>query len=446
MIKIKRGLDLPIQGAPGSTIVDAKPPRAVALIGFDYVGMKPTMLVKAGDKVKKGQALFEDKKTPGVIYTAPAAGSVREINRGAKRVFQSLVIDIEGTEEETFAQFDKGELSGLAREQVVENLVKSGLWTTLRTRPFSKVPAIDSVPDALFINAMDTNPLAADPTVIINEDSESFVAGCDVLSLLSDKVFLCHAPDATLPKGNASNIQSESFAGPHPAGLSGTHVHNLLPASEKRTVWTVNYQDVMAIGRLFTTGKLNNERVVALAGPVVDQPTLVRTQIGADLLALTAGKLAAGENRILSGSVLSGRSADGPLAYLGRYHLQVSALAEGNDRPFMGWLSPGANRFSVMGIYLSQFMKGKKFAFNTNTNGSARSMVPVGNYERIMPLDILPTQLLRALIVGDRDTAIALGALELDEEDLALCTYVCPGKYEYGDILRDNLTIIEKEG
>ncbi len=446
MIKIKRGLDLPVSGSPSTSIVDAQKARSVALIGFDYVGMKPTMAVKEGDKVAKGQLLFEDKKTQGVKYTAPASGVVRAIHRGAQRVFQSIVIDVEGDDEITFQQFDAESLATLDRQQVVDNLVESGLWTALRTRPFSKVPAIDSVPAALFINAMDTNPLAADPSIIINDDTPSYIAGLDVLSRLSEKVFLCQASDATFPKSNAGNIQTEMFAGPHPAGLSGTHMHFLLPASEKRTVWSVNYQDVMAIGRLFLTGSLNTERVISFAGPAVESPSLVRTQMGADLLELTAGKLIPGTNRVISGSILSGRSADGAEGYLGRYHLQVSALAEGNDRAFMGWLSPGANRFSVMGIYVSQFMKSKKFDFNTNINGSARAMVPVGSYEKIMPLDILPTQLLRSLIVGDRDSAIALGALELDEEDLALCTYVCPGKYEYGPILRDNLTMIEKEG
>ncbi|CAA0097331.1 Na(+)-translocating NADH-quinone reductase subunit A [BD1-7 clade bacterium] len=446
MIRIKRGLDLPIEGAPGTSIADAPAPRQVGIIGFDYVGMKPTMAVAVGDKVAKGQVLFEDKKTPGVVFTAPAAGTVSAINRGAKRVFQSLVIDVEGNDEVAFDTYDVGKLSSLERTQVVDNLVKSGLWTALRTRPFSRVPAIDSEPAALFINAMDTNPLAADPSAIINADADAFASGVNALSRLAGQVYLCHAPDTQMPQISASNVQAETFSGPHPAGLSGTHIHFLKAASETRTVWSINYQDVIAVGKLFTTGKLVQDRVISLAGPAVNNPTLVRTQVGANLGEMINGKLKAGENRVISGSVLGGRAAVAPADFLGRYDLQVTVLAEGYDRPFMGWLSPGADRFSVMGIYLSKLMPGKKFAFNTNTNGSPRAMVPVGNYEKIMPLDILPTQLLRSLIVGDMDTAIKLGALELDEEDLALCTYVCPGKYEYGPILRDNLTTIEKEG
>src|SRR5690554_1622548 len=445
MIKIKRGLDLPIAGAADATITSKKA-TAVALIGFDYVGMKPTMLVQVGDKVAKGQALFEDKKTPGVIFTAPVAGTVHEINRGAKRVFQSLVIKAEGDEALSFAQYPAAQLASLERQQVVDNLVKSGLWTALRTRPFSKVPVLDAIPAALFVNAMDTNPLAANPLPIIEQQKDAFVAGLDALSRLSDVLYVCHAPNADLPKANASNVRTESFAGPHPAGLTGTHIHFLRPVSANKQVWSINYQDVIAVGQLFTSGQLNSERVIALAGPAVSKPRLIKTVIGADLSELTRGELASNHSRVISGSVLSGRTANDVLAYLGRYHLQVSALAEGDQREFFGWFSPGINRFSRLNIYLSRFMPNKKFNFTTTSNGSPRAMVPVGAYETVMPLDILPTQLLRAIVVGDTDSAVALGALELDEEDLALCTFVCPGKYEYGDILRDNLTQIEKEG
>lgn len=445
MIKIKRGLDLPIAGAADATITSKKA-TSVALVGFDYVGMKPTMLVQVGDKVAKGQPLFEDKKTPGVIFTAPVAGTVEEINRGARRVFQSVVIKAEGEEELSFERYPAQQLVSLERQQVVDNLVKSGLWTALRTRPFSKVPAIDAIPAAVFVNAMDTNPLAANPLPIIDQQKDAFVAGLDALSRLSEVLYLCHAPDANLPKANASNVRTESFAGPHPAGLTGTHIHFLRPASADKQVWSVNYQDVIAIGQLFTSGKLNSERVIALAGPAVSKPRLIKTVLGADIAELTRGELETNHSRVISGSVLSGRTAKDALSYLGRYHLQVSVLAEGDQREFFGWFSPGVNRFSRLNIYLSRFMPNKKFSFTTTSNGSPRAMVPVGSYETVMPLDILPTQLLRAIVVGDTDSAVALGALELDEEDLALCTFVCPGKYEYGDILRDNLTQIEKEG
>lgn len=407
--------------------------------------MKPTMAVQVGDRVKLGQILFSDKKSEGVHYTAPGAGVVSAVHRGEKRVLQSVVIDLEGDDEITFASYSSDQLEGLSSEQVRENLQQSGLWTALRTRPFSKVPAVDAVPNSIFVTAIDTHPLAADPAVIIAEQAEAFEAGLKVLGNLA-KVFLCKAPDASLPGESLAKVQVEAFSGPHPAGLAGTHIHFLDPVSASKSVWTIGYQDVIAVGKLFTSGRLWVERVVALGGPVVENPRLVRTRLGANLDELTAGELQPGANRVVSGSLLGGRTAHGAFAYLGRYHQQVSCLREGKEREMLHYMRAGVEKHSILNIYISKLMGGKKFAFSTSTNGSPRAMVPVGNYEEVMPLDVLPTQLLRALIVGDTEVAQKLGCLELDEEDLALCTYVCAGKYEYGPILRDNLTRIEKEG
>nr|WP_322939072.1 Na(+)-translocating NADH-quinone reductase subunit A [Pseudomonas sp. s4] len=445
MIKLKHGLDLPITGAPAQRIEAARPVRSVAVIGFDYHGMKPTMEVQVGDRVKLGQLLFTDKKTPGVRYTAPAAGVISAIHRGEKRVLQSVVIDLDGDEQETFAHYAVDQLEALSSEQVRENLQQSGLWTALRTRPFSKVPALDAVPRSIFVTAIDTHPLAADPAVIIGEHATDFENGLKVLGNLA-KIFLCKADGVSLPGEKLAKVQSEAFAGPHPAGLPGTHIHFLDPVSTSKSVWQIGYQDVIAVGKLFTTGQLFVERVVALGGPVVEQPRLLRTRLGANLEELTAGELKPGFNRVISGSVFGGRTAQGAFAFLGRYHNQVSCLSEGNEREMMHYLRAGVNKHSVMNIFVSKLASAKLFNFTTTTNGSPRAMVPVGNYEAVMPLDILPTQLLRYLIVGDTEMAQKLGCLELDEEDLALCTYVCAGKYEYGPILRDNLTRIEKEG
>ncbi|MCG8535048.1 MAG: Na(+)-translocating NADH-quinone reductase subunit A [Pseudomonadales bacterium] len=444
MIKIKRGLNLPISGAPKQTIEDGPAIRTVAVLGSDYVGMKPTMLVKVGDQVKKGQGLFADKKNEGVIFTAPASGTISAIHRGAKRVLQSVVIDVADGEEETFAAYAPTELSSISREKVEENLVQSGLWTALRTRPFSRVPALGSEPNSIFVTAMDTNPLAVDPAVVIKEESVAFQQGLDVLSNLSKKVWLCKASGASI--GGNGIAEEVEFSGPHPAGLAGTHIHTLDPVSATKTVWTINYQDVIAVGKLFTTGKLVTDRVVSLAGPQVTNPRLVRTQLGASTDELVAGQLESGENRVISGSVLSGSAAHGPYAFLGRYHLQVSVLQEGRERFMFEFFRPGVDKYSVMNAFISALSPSKLFSFTTTSNGSPRGMVPIGSYEKVMPLDILPTQLLRALIVGDTESAQELGCLELDEEDVALCTYVCPGKYEYGPILRDNLDRIEKEG
>ncbi|KPD31309.1 MULTISPECIES: Na(+)-translocating NADH-quinone reductase subunit A [Pseudomonas aeruginosa group] len=445
MIKIKRGLDLPISGAPEQRIEAARPVRSVALIGFDYHGMKPTMAVQVGDRVKLGQVLFTDKKNPSVSYTAPGAGLVSAIHRGEKRVLQSVVIDLEGDEQLAFARYPAEQLATLNAEQVRDNLLQSGLWTALRSRPFSKVPDPATTPSSIFVTAIDTQPLAADPQVIIAEQGEAFQAGLTVLGRLA-RVFLCKADGVALPGEGLAGVTAQAFAGPHPAGLAGTHIHFLDPVGAGKSVWHLNYQDVIAIGKLFTTGQLWTERVIALAGPVVEAPRLVRTRLGANLDELAAGQLQPGNNRLVSGSVLGGRTAHGAYTYLGRYHLQLSCLKEGDQREFLHYLRAGVEKHSLLNVFVSRLLGGKRFAFTTSTNGSPRAMVPVGNYEAVMPLDILPTQLLRYLIVGDTEMAQKLGALELDEEDLALCSYVCAGKYEYGPILRDNLARIEQEG
>lgn len=447
MINIRRGLDLPISGNPEQVIYDAPAVKSVALIGPDYHGLKPTMYVKEGDKVALGQLIFTDKKNEGVKYTAPASGTIAAINRGARRVLESVVIDVEGDAAESFSSFGIEDIPNLTLEQVKTNLIDSGLWTAFRTRPYSKVPAVDAQPASIFVTAMDTNPLAADPAVVIAEQAESFSHGLMILTKLTEgDVFVCKTPEADVVSPNHPKIKVENFSGVHPAGNAGTHIHYLSPVSASKTVWTIGYQDVIAFGKLFTTGQIYTDRVVAVGGPQVQSPKLLRTRLGADLNAITAGNLKEGDNRIISGSLFGGRTASDSFAFLGRYHNQVSVILEGRDRPALHYLRPGFDYFSTMGIYVSSLFKGKKFNFTSTTSGSERAMVPVGTYENIMPMDILPTQLLRSLIVGDTEMAQKLGCLELDEEDLGLCTYVCPGKYEYGPILRDNLTRIEKEG
>lgn len=450
-IKIKKGLDLPINGKPEQRIHTARAVRHVALLGVDHVDLKPTMLVAEGDKVKLGQALFEHKKLPGVRYTAPGSGEVVAINRGARRILQSVVIKLDDREDQiNFTAYPPTQLATLSRDQVVDNLLTSGLWTTLRTRPYSKTPHPDSVPGAIFINAMDSNPLAADPGPIIEAQAESFVHGVTVLSHLTEgALWICKAPATALPKlDEIPTARSASFEGPHPAGLSGTHIHFLDPVDTKSSVWHLNYQDVIGIGKLFTSGRLWTECIVAMGGPQVKNPRLLRTRTGACIEELLQDELVDADNRVISGSIWSGRRAADWSSYLGRHHLQISVLKEGREREFFGWIAPGRKKFSQINVMLSSFFRGRgeQFDFTTTQNGSPRAMVPIGNFEEIMPLDILPTQLLRALVVADTDMAQKLGCLELDEEDLALCSFVCVGKFDYALHLRNNLIQIEREG
>ena len=450
--RLKKGLDLPIAGAPDQRIEDGPAVASCALIGPDYLGLKPKMQVAEGDRVQLGQVLFEDRRFAGVVYTAPAAGTVRAINRGPRRVLESLVIDIdERGESVAFDRCEAAEIDGLAPERIKENLLRSGLWPTLRTRPYSKVPDPASSPAAIFVTAMDSSPLAADAAVVIGEAREDFANGVKLLArLTAGSVYVCCRAGADVPEVAGGNVARASFDGPHPAGLPGTHIHLLDPVHAEKTVWHVNYQDAMAIGELFRTGQLPTRRVISLAGPAVERPRLLRTRLGASTGPLVEREFVGDDVRVIAGNVLAGRHATGTFAFLGRYHQQITVMPEGRERELFGWLIPSMRKFSTANVHLSSFSKligGKlRFALNTSLNGSPRAMVPVGLYEDVVPLDILPTQLLRALLVMDTEEAQALGCLELDEEDLALCSYVCISKYEYGMALRANLEKIEAEG
>jgi Na+-transporting NADH:ubiquinone oxidoreductase subunit A len=454
---IRKGLNLPIVGAPEQRIDTAAPATKVALIAHDYIGMKPTMRVEEGEEVKRGQILFEDKKIPGVMFTAPGAGRVIAIRRGDKRAFQSLVIELNERERagrpgdedyQIFQNYTGNDVAGLSRDQIKALLVESGQWTALRARPFGRVAQPLDTPHSIFVAAMDTNPHAPSADALLAGNEQPFEKGLQALVKLTDgPVFLCKAAGSAITAGPNSGVTIEEFSGPHPAGTPGLHIHLLDPVSRAKKVWYLGLQDVIAIGRLLQTGRLDVTRVVALAGPVVKRPRLLRTRLGASLDELVAGELAEGENRVISGSVLSGRTAMGAIhGYLGRYAQQVSALKEGREREFLGWLAPGLNLFSATRAFLSTLIPTKKFAFSTSLHGSPRAMVPIGVYERVMPMDIPATFLLRSIVVGDAERAEQLGVLELEEEDIALCTFVSPSKYDYGVYLRDMLTTIEREG
>lgn len=447
---VKKGLDLPITGTPAQVIESGAVSRRVALLAGDYPGLKPTLLVQSGDHVRRGQALFEDKRTPGVRFTAPGAGTVVAIHRGERRALQSVVIEVTPgrTEQVTFQSYGGGNLAGYDRAGTQALLAESGLWTAFRTRPFSHIPQLDTVPFAIFVTAMDTNPLAVNLDVVAANRQADMEAGLRILGKLTDgRVHFCKAAGSTLIPSGESGVTVQEFMGPHPSGTAGFHIHRIAPASATRTLWHIGLQDVLAIGKLFRTGELDTDRIISLGGPMVKRPRLMSVPLGASVDQLTAGELEEGENRVISGSVLSGRQASGEVfGYLGRYHGQISVLQEDRSRTFLGWLLPGADKFSVVRAYVSSFLPERSYALTTSTNGGPRAIVPFGTYEKVMPFDLLPTFLLKALVMGDVEEAERLGCLELDEEDLALCTFVCPGKNEFGPLLRHNLDLIEKEG
>ncbi len=447
--RLKRGLDLPLAGEPVQQVSEAAKVEHVALLGDDTIGLKPTFHVQPGDQVLRGQLLFEDKRIPGVRHTAPAAGKVHALHRGERRAFRSLVIEVEdkpGDDRQVaLSSFSGVSPDSLSADAVRALLLESGLWTALRMRPFSRVADPADKPQALFVTAMETRPHAPSVDVVLDGRDEDLRIGVQALAKLCEgQTYVCVAPDSRLAAAQLPDAQLQVFDGPHPAGLPGTHIHMLHPVDLQRRVWFIGYQDVAAIGHLLRTGRIDVQRTISLAGPLVQRPRLLRTRLGASIDELTRGELASGPLRCVSGSVLDGRSAAGEvLGYLGRYHHQVAVLAEAVERELFGWIMPGFDKFSIWGVVAGAFT-GRRLSLNTSTNGGSRAMVPIGSFERVMPLDLMPTFLLRALLMKDDVRAESLGALELDEDDLALCTFVCPGKAEYGPLLRSALERIEK--
>ena len=445
----RRGLDLPLAGAPALDISKARASPQVALLAADYPGIKPGLAVQVGDRVLRGQKLLEDKRIPGVAFTSTAAGRVAAIHRGERRALISVVIDVDADDrpglQVDFAAYRGVSAASLDVGAARALLQESGMWTALRQRPFNHVPAANGIAEAIFVTATDSQPHAPPPARVIAPLAEDFQQGLVCLTRLgAGPVYLCIGADAAIaaPPG----VRVERFRGPHPSGSVSWHIHRVHPVSLERHVWHIGYQDVIAVGHLVRTGQLDVERVISLAGPSVSAPRLLRTRLGASIEALTQGELMPGSHRVLSGSVLAGRRIEAAAsAFLGRYHLQVSALPEAApQRPLLSWLRPGSDLFSATRAFVSALRRQPRFAMTTSTWGAPRPMVPVVDYHRVMPFDIEPVLLLRALLAKDDEQMERLGAIELDEEDLALATVICPSKTDYGALLRGALERMEK--
>ncbi|SDF33540.1 Na+-transporting NADH:ubiquinone oxidoreductase subunit A [Salipiger thiooxidans] len=442
---LRKGLNVPVLGAPEGGIEDAPPVRTVAILGDDYIGLKPRLTVQEGDVVAAGTPILSHKDTPQVQVTAPVSGRIKAINRGARRVLVSVEIEVDPTAAEPI------DFSGVGdphtAEGIIERLCLAGLWTSFRTRPYSKVPDPATRPAAIYVTAMDTEPLCGDAAAIIAQDSKAFYHGLQAITHLTDgHTYLCQEAGSEVPGAGIPDVFVAGFSGPHPAGLAGTHMHFLEPPSPSKTVWSIGYNDVIAIGRLLDTGRLDMSRIVALTGPLCRRPRLVRTVAGASMADLCHDDLQTKlPVRVISGSILSGRMGEGATGYLGRYARQITLIKEDHEQIPLGWIRPMASKFAIQPVLGSAFAR-KLYPLTSNLNGGRRAMVPLGTFEELMPQDYLPTQLLRALLVMDTDQAQALGALELDEEDLGLVGFACPAKYEYGLALRDSLSKIEKEG
>ena len=453
---VRRGLRLPLTGESEQRITRGGAVAEVGLLGDDYPGMRPKLTVREGERIKRGSLLFEDRKTQGVRYTSVGAGTIKMICRGERRAFRSFVISLDeaeqtgrgSPEEVSYTAFTGDPVGTLSSDQVRDLLIETGLWTAFRQRPFEKVPPVDGAPRAIFVTCIDTQPLGPGADAVLVGNEPLLETGLRALVRLAAgrPVYLCRARGSAVGTVPIQGVQIHEFSGPHPAGTAGLHMHMIDPVDLTRRSWHLDCQDAVAIGHLFRTGKLLVDRVVALGGPGFGEPRLVRTRIGASVPQLIANEQLGPEQRVISGSALHGRETTrDELAYLGRYQHQISALPEADGDTLLGWLSPGSDRYSTYRLFLSKLLPTSFLRFSADLHGSERVLMPLRAYERVFPFDMLATPLARALLTGDDETAQALGCLELAEEDVAMFSFVCPSKIDYGKILRRTLDRIADE-
>ncbi len=446
VFKIKEGYTVPISGEAKQEVKDLPHPPFVGICPNEIKGLKPKLAVRVDDEVKVGSPLFFDKKSPNILFLSPAAGRVTAINYGPRRVIEEIIIDTKDHYEyENFPKFASGKIGKIGRDELIENLMKGGIWPFIRRRPFNKIANPADKPKAIFVNCMDSAPLANDPNFSLDRKAGEFAAGIEALKVLCGKVYVSARSNDPNPMFQApEGIEYNSFSGKHPAGLIGTQISRLNPINKGETVWYMTARDTVLMGSFLLTGTYPIERVVAVAGPGVIKPTYVRTQMGAKISDMVADNLTGGEMRFVSGDVLSGwtKSVDG---FLGFYDDLISVLPEGREQHFMGWMMPGLNQPCYSNAYLSGFLS-KRFKMNTNLNGGRRAIIQSGIFGRVVALDIHPEFLVKATLANDIDAMEQLGILECDPEDFALCTYLCPSKTEVGRIIAGGLEMMEREG
>ncbi|MDJ0839749.1 MAG: Na(+)-translocating NADH-quinone reductase subunit A [Acidobacteriota bacterium] len=443
--RIKKGYDVPILGEANKETSDMAYPSFVGVCPVEFPGLKPRLDVKVNDEVKIGSPLFHDKKDETVRFLSPAGGRVTAINYGPRRVIEEIIIATDEREEhESFPKHAAAEIAGMDRDTLIDELRAGGVWPCIRRRPFNKIAGRDDNPKAIFVNCMDTAPLAGDPNFSLKEDNEAFKAGVAALSVLCGVVHVCTAKGADDSFSGSSGTK-HSFSGKHPAGLTGTHIGHVSPINKGEVVWHVTARDAVLIGSLLLDGKYPTKRVVAVAGPSVNKPAYIRARMGARISDLTGGNVAEGEQRYISGNILSGavRASEG---FLGFYDDLVTVLPEGREQRFIGWMMPGFNLPSYTRTYFSGLFGGKRFKMNTNINGGHRAIIQSGLWERVVALDVFPEHLTKACMAGDIEAMEQLGILECEPEDFALCTYIDPSKTEVSQIIAEGLEMIEKDG
>ncbi|HPK04802.1 MAG TPA: Na(+)-translocating NADH-quinone reductase subunit A [Bacteroidales bacterium] len=443
IVKIRKGLDIPLAGHAEKVFKDLDSTN-YAVKPTDFIGVVPKLLVKEGDEVKAGTHLFFNKYQERILFTSPVSGKVSEIRRGEKRLLEE--IRIEADNKNSYVEFGAADPEKISREEIVEKLINSGIWPLIRQRPYGIIANPDNTPKAVHISAFDTAPLAPDYDFIVNGQGDYFQTGIDVLSKLSNGKVNLNISDKTKAKEflNARNVILNSFSGPHPAGNVGVQIHHVDPINKGDIVWVTDVQSVITIGRLFREGKYDSSVIVALAGSEVIKPQYFKTRRGASISNMVDNNVKEGDLRYISGNVLTGTQirADN---FPGIYDFMVTVIPEGNYHEFLGWALPGFGKYSTSRTFFSWLTPNKKYALNTNLNGGNRAFVMTGEFEKVLPMDIYPLQLIKAIMFEDIDLMENLGIYEVEPEDFALCEFVDTSKTEIQSIIRKGLELMRKE-
>jgi Na+-transporting NADH:ubiquinone oxidoreductase subunit A len=441
-IKLRKGLNIKLKGKAEKLLETAPTPETYAIKPTDFPGLTPKLSVKVGQSIKVGEPLFFDKYNPEIFITTPVGGNIISINRGERRKILEVVIQPD--ENAGYVEFKKADPLTLSSEEIKEQLQKSGLWPFIKRRPYGIIAKPNETPKAIFISMFDTAPLAPNFDFILNGQESTFQTGLNALSkLTSGKIRLGINADSETK--TFQNAEINRFSGPHPAGNVGIHIHHISPINKGDIIWTINPQDVLFIGRLFETGKLDMSKIVALTGSEVEHPLYLKTKVGTKISSLVDGNLKNEKNqRIISGNVLTGTKISSD-SYLGFYDSEVTVIPEGDEYEFMGWALPGIDKFSASKTFMSSFLPKKEYELNANLHGGERAFVMSGQYEKLVPMDILPVHLLKAIIVNDIDKMETLGIYEIIEEDFALCEYACTSKIKVQDIIRQGINTMIKE-
>ena len=432
-IKVKRGLEIPLHGSVENIEnIDQISPKFLSVLPEDYFGLKPKILIKEGEKVLQGQPILEDKTNEGFYLRSPVSGEINSINRGEKRALVSIIIK---RQTEDNLEFKRS-------KNLNEELNNSGLWDSFRERPFNRVPSLNSKPDFIFVNACKTDKLDLDPNLIIELESENFLKGLqNLIELADERVYLCSNKAVDTKE---LSLEQVIFEGNYPSGNSSLHIQNIQPIRKSKRTWTINWQDVIRIGKANVSGRFCFDKYVSIAGPACNEPKVIKTLHGANLDELTAGNIL-GTARKVSGSLMHGRSGDSYSDFLTRYANQISIVSDEREATFFNWLKLGEKDHSNSNVFLSSILEPENFKFDTNINGGYRAIVPIGAFDEVNPFEIDPTIFLKSLAIGDLVALRELGLFDLAEEDMGIFSYVCPSKYDYVALFNDCMEMIWKE-